>query len=142
MDDTTAMHDPRTHLENQMSLHRSLVSLAALALFTLPTTALAADASGVAGTVAAVEINHSTADTYLQYHGRIIVDSGNSKLTEYRWGGTSCSNKIVPVELVALLWEAFFRRDATTITPRYQSGQGTNKCLVGFSFTHTTVAPA
>jgi hypothetical protein len=116
-----------------MSFHRSIVALATLVTLTLPATALAADSTGQKGSVETIEINHSTADTYLQYHGRIVVKAGKTT-TEYRWGGTSCSNKTLPTELVALLWDAFRGRKSTNVTPRFQSGQGSNKCLVGISF--------
>jgi hypothetical protein len=61
-----------------------------------------------------------------------VVKNGKTT-TEYRWGGTSCSNKTLPEELVALLYEAFRARKNTHITPRFQNGQGSNKCLVGFT---------
>jgi hypothetical protein len=115
-----------------MSFNRSLVALATLATLSLPATVFAADSTGQKGSIESVEINHTSADTYLQYHGRIVVKSGKTS-TEYRWGGTSCSNKTLPSELVELLWEAFRARKFTNVTPRYQSGQGNNKCLVGFT---------
>lgn len=121
-----------------MSLRRSLVSLAALALVCLPATALAADSTGTSGTLDSVEVYANTADTYLQYNGRIIV-TGGGKSIEYRWGGTSCSNKSLPENMVELLSDTLARRDAVVITPRFQAGQGTNKCLVGFTL--TPVAP-
>ena len=95
-----------------MSTHRSLIAFAALTALTFPATALAADSTGTSGTLESVEINHSTADTYLQYHGRIVIEGGG-RMTEYRWGGTSCSNKTLPLELVAMLWDALAQRDAT-----------------------------
>ncbi len=124
-----------------MSIHRSLIAFAALTALTFPATALAADSTGTSGTLESVEINHSTADTYLQYHGRIVIEGGG-RMTEYRWGGTSCSNKTLPLELVAMLWDALAQRDAFTLTPRYQSGQGSNKCLVGFSLAPMVPVPA
>ncbi len=126
-----------------MTIHRSLLSLAAfatLSLSTLSSTAFAADSTGAAGTLDSVEINNPTADTYLQYHGRVVINSAG-KLTEYRWGGTSCSTKVMSESVVALLWDAFYNRGTTTITPRFQAGQGTNKCLVGFSLAPAAVAP-
>ena len=116
-----------------MSITRSFVALATLFTLALPATALAADSTGQKGSVESIEIVHSTADTYPQYHGRIIIKAGKTS-TEYRWGGTSCSNKDLPGELVSLLWEAFRTRKNTNVTPRFQSGQGSNKCLVGVTF--------
>jgi hypothetical protein len=118
--------------EKVMSFKRTLVALATLATLSLPVQASAADSTGQKGSIESVEINHSTADTFLQYHGRIVVKNGKTT-TEYRWGGTSCSNKTLPEELVALLYEAFRSRKTTHVTPRFQSGQGNNKCLVGFT---------
>lgn len=115
-------------------MKRTLVALATLVVLALPTTASASDSTGQKGSIETLELNHSTSDTYLQYHGRIIVKTGKTTTTEYRWGGTSCSNKSLPTELVSLLWEAFRHRKSTSITPRFQSGQGSNKCLVGFTF--------
>jgi hypothetical protein len=122
-----------------MSLPRSLV-ITAFATLALSTPALAADTNGSTGTIMAVEINETTADTYLQYHGRLIVDA-QGKLSEYRWGGTSCSNKTLSGTLVTLLWEAFHSRATANISPRYQAGQGSNKCLVGFTLSPVAEIP-
>jgi hypothetical protein len=122
-----------------MSLHRTL-AFATLAVLGLSTPALAADNTGTAGTIDSVEVNETTADTYLQYHGRLVVNNGG-KLIEYRWGGSSCSNKTLSSDLVALLWEAFYRRDTSNITPRFQNGQGSNKCLVGFTLSPIVNTP-
>lgn len=118
-------------------MKRSIVALAALVILALPTTAAAADSTGQKGSIETLEINHTTSDTYLQYHGRIVVKTGKTTTTEYRWGGSSCSNKALPAELVQMLWEAFRARKSTQITPRFQAGQGSNKCLVGFTFGKT-----
>jgi hypothetical protein len=116
-----------------MSFNRSLVALATLATLSMPATVFAADSTGQKGSIETLEINHSTADTFLQYHGRIVIKSGKTT-TEYRWGGTSCSNKTLPSEMISLLWDAFRSRKDTNVTPRFQSGQGSSKCLVGFTF--------
>lgn len=119
------------------SLRRSLVSFALASLVCLPSIALAADSTGGTGTLDSVEVYSASADTYLQYNGRILV-SGGGRTTEYRWGGSSCSNKALPDAMVALLSDALARRDAVVITPRFQAGQGTNKCLVGFTISPVT----
>lgn len=116
-----------------MSFHRSIATFATLIALTLPATALAADSTGQKGSIETLEINHSTGDTYLQYHGRIVIKAGKTT-TEYRWGGTSCSNKTLPAEFVALIWDAFRNRKSTHVTPRFKAGQGTQKCLVGLTF--------
>ena len=123
-----------------MSFQRSILALAAFTALSLPATAFAADSTGQKGFIQSIEINHSTSDTYLQYHGRIVVKTGSST-AEYRWGGTSCSSKTLPSELISILWDAFHSRKATNITPRFQDGQGSNKCLVGFSFDNRKDAP-
>jgi hypothetical protein len=116
-----------------MSFNRSFVALATLAALSMPATVFASDSTGQKGSIETIEVNHSTSDTFLQYHGRIVIKTGKTT-AEYRWGGAACSNKTLPSELVALLWEAFRGRKTTNVTPRYQSGQGSNKCLVGFTF--------
>jgi len=100
-----------------------------IASLAIPALAIAADYTGIAGTAIELEVNHSTADTYLQYHGRVLITDG-TRTNEYRWGGTSCSNKVLPEDVVTMLQRAM--ESGTTIVPRYQAGQGTNKCLVGF----------
>jgi len=105
----------------------SLVVVAALLAIT--TVALALDSMGRTGRIHALEVNHSTADTYLQYHGRVTVDNGVAKDT-YSWGGTSCSNKILSDSKVSMLQQAM--DSGATIEPRFQAGQGSNRCLVGF----------
>ncbi len=115
-----------------MSLTRPLVVLATLFSLALPTTALAADELGSRGSLEVVEINHSTADTYVQYHGRVVIRTGK-KTQEYRWGGTSCANKGLPENLVAALLDAFSNRKVTQVTPRFKDGAGSTRCLVGFS---------
>jgi hypothetical protein len=109
--------------------------LAALSLFLLavaiPATAFA-DESGTAGSVSSVEINTPSADTYLQYHGRVVVLTGKSTKTEYRWGGTSCGTRTVSADMIDTLVQAA-RNDTVVVTPRFQVGQGDAKCLVGFT---------
>jgi hypothetical protein len=95
----------------------------------VPTVALAADLIGTTGTLTSLEVNNSTSDTFLQYHGRISILS-EGRTSDYRWGGTSCSNKTLTESQVTMLQRAL--ESGTPLTPRYQAGQGTNKCLVGF----------
>jgi hypothetical protein len=112
-------------------------SLAALASFFLlavatPASALAADQTGSAGSAEKLEINSPSADAYLQFHGRLFVQTGKS-MTEYRWGGTSCGSKTLPSDLVNLLVQAVRDNSSVHVVPRYQSGQNSTKCLVGFT---------
>jgi hypothetical protein len=117
-----------------MRIRRPLAAVASLFFLTVavavPVTAFA-DESGSAGSVDSVEINSPSADTYLQYHGRVFLRSGKSNKKEYRWGGTACGSRIMPTDMVEVLIQAS-RNDDILITPRFQTGQGDVKCLVGF----------
>lgn len=110
----------------------AFVSLFLLAV-AMPATALA-DETGSAGSVQIVEINTPSADTYLQYHGRVIVKTGKANTAEYRWGGTSCGSRTVDADLVQVLIQASRNADVV-VTPRFQAGQGDVKCLVGLTVT-------
>lgn len=114
-----------------MRSRRIAFSLPALALaLAIPLTANAADATGPEGQAKTIQINTPSADVYLQYHGRVTVTSGK-KTAEYRWGGTSCGSRTMSPEMIELLVDAV--RENVRITPIYQDGQGTTKCLVGFT---------
>lgn len=89
-----------------------------------------ADSTGPKGTVTALEINHSSSDSYLQHHGRVFVASG-TRSSEYRWGGTACGSRTLTENLVTMLQRAL--ESGTPIVPRYQAGQGQALCLVGFT---------
>ena len=104
--------------------------LAAALALTLAVPALANDSLGSAGTVDFVDVNAPTGTTYLQYHGRVFVTSP-AGAAEYRWGGSSCSNKSLSDANVALLVRAL--ESGLLVTPRFQAGQGSNRCLVGFT---------
>jgi hypothetical protein len=98
----------------------------------LPSIA-AADTEAVAGYIAHLDVNQPSADFYLAYHGRMFVTSGNKNsvtTAEYRWGGASCGSRTLTENQVAILQRAL--ESNTLVTPRYQSGQGLTKCLVGF----------
>ncbi|MBK9036301.1 MAG: hypothetical protein IPL61_34490 [Myxococcales bacterium] len=110
-------------------MSRHACTLLVLTLALAPAVAHA-DLIGGTGTAIELEVNHSTADAYLQFHGRLVLTAAGRD-TEYRWGGTSCSNKTLPESQVTMLQRAL--ESATSITPRYVSGQGLNKCLVGFT---------
>lgn len=114
-----------------MRIRRSLAALAAVFALTLPATASAADKTGSVGDVAGVDVYSSSSDTYLKYHGRLFVDT-NKGSEEYRWGGTSCNSKTISDDMVALLITAI-GSPRVVVKPRYKSGQGNARCLVGFS---------
>lgn len=104
-----------------------------LAVCLLITPALAsADENATQGIAWDLEVLTTSADTYLQYHGRLVVMVGTAS-EEYRWGGTSCGSRTMSADNVRLLTEAVGR--GHLITPRFQIGQGSAKCLVGFAIT-------
>jgi len=114
---------------------KALTTLAVLASLSLPSLALAGDSVGSRGTLTTLEVNTPSADTYLQYFGRAVVltSSGknNTSSVEYRWGGTSCGSRVLSDAEVAMLQRAL--ESGTPIAPRYQAGQGSTLCLVGFT---------
>jgi hypothetical protein len=114
-------------------LHRfaihTLASLIAVCLAIAPSTAFA-DELGPAGIATDVEVLTPSADTYLQYHGRLVILVGTAP-QEYRWGGTSCGSRTMSADNVRSLITAVNK--GTPITPRFQMGQGTTRCLVGFT---------
>jgi hypothetical protein len=115
-----------------MRSRRIAFSLPALALaLAIPLTANAADETGPEGRAKTIQVNTPSSDVYLQYHGRVFVNTGK-KSAEYRWGGTSCGSRTMSPEMIDLLVDAV-RAEDVRIVPIYQDGQGSTKCLVGFS---------
>jgi hypothetical protein len=111
---------------------RTVLSFLALALtVAIPLTAHAADTNGVEGRVRSVDVIAPSADTFLQYHGRVFVATATG-LDEYRWGGTSCGSRTMSEEMIDLLYKAN-ESAVIRITPVFQDGQGSVKCLVGFT---------
>ena len=108
----------------------SFISMLALCSVIVPSSASAADADGIPGIAWDLQVLTTSADTYLQYHGRLILLVGTTP-EEYRWGGTSCGSLTMSEDNIRLLKEAV--REGLTISPRYQPGQGDLKCLVGFA---------
>lgn len=107
---------------------RRLTAVLALVMLA-PLSVAHADSLGAAGRIIELEVNNSNADTYLQYHGRVVVTAVDRE-SEYRWGGSSCSNRTLTERQVTMLQRAI--ESGMAITPRYLLGQGSNKCLVGF----------
>jgi hypothetical protein len=107
----------------------TFVSVLAMSLLLAPAIA-SADEDATQGIAWDLEVLTTSADTYLQYHGRLIVMVSTTP-EEYRWGGTSCGSRTMSEDNLRLLTEAV--REGLLITPRYQVGQGSAKCLVGFS---------
>jgi hypothetical protein len=93
--------------------------------------AYAADNVGAVGTLAGLQVNAVTADTFLGYHGRIFVKDSGGDVVEYRWGGTSCGSRVLTEAEVAALQRALNNKQMR-IQPLHQDGQGQALCLVGF----------
>lgn len=94
--------------------------------------AASADDAGLRGSIVSLELNTVSADTYLQYHGRMFVRNEDGVLDEYRWGGTSCGSRTL-TEPQFLALQAAANKKNLLIDPRYQLGQGDVECLVGFN---------
>jgi hypothetical protein len=113
--------------------HWTRLFVLGLALVAAPGVALAlADYDGTPGRIAELEVLNGHADRYLQYHGRILITFGE-RSEQYRWGGSSCSNRTISESMVLLLQRA--QDQGATIVPRYFAGQGGNRCLGGFTQT-------
>lgn len=107
----------------------AFASLLAVCLLVAPAIA-SADESAAQGIAWDLQVVTPSADTYLQYHGRLLVMVG-ATAEEYRWGGTSCGSRTMSEDNVRMLAEAVSK--GLLLTPRFQTGQGAAKCLVGFS---------
>ncbi len=82
-----------------------------------------------AGRIVSLEILHYTSDFYLARHGSVVVKSKDGE-QEYLWGGTTCSGKSLPVELVDALVDA--QAGKLKVSLLVVPGAGTNECIVGF----------
>lgn len=91
-----------------------------------------ADEVGAIGPVAGLQINTTSADTYLAFNGRVYVKNPDGMLDEYRWGGVACSTKVLTVDQVAALQRAMDNKQMQ-IQPLHLAGQGQIRCLVGFT---------
>ena len=91
-----------------------------------------ADDTNLVGALVGLEVSTTSADNYLQYHGRMFVKNDGGTVDEYRWGGVSCGSRLLTEDQVAMLQRALSAKKMTigTIT---QDGQGDAKCVVGFS---------
>jgi hypothetical protein len=92
-----------------------------------------ADDLGALGPIVVVARNSTSADTYLQFHGRMVVGDSIGGYAEYRWGGTSCGSRTLSELQVAELLAAM-NNPRILVQPLWQDGQGSAICLVGYSF--------
>lgn len=113
-------------------MHRTIPALLSGLALVVGIAVAQADEVGSPGTLAALQVNMSSADTYLQYHGRLFVRTLDGTLDEYRWGGTTCGSRTLTEEHTATLQRALHSKQVQ-IRPLYQDGQGQNFCLVGFN---------
>jgi len=91
-----------------------------------------ADTAGTLGAVASLQVLTVSADTFLQYNGRVVVKNTDGDLDEYRWGGTSCGNRLLTEAQIAELHSVLGNKKIL-IAPVYQDGQGQTRCMVGFT---------
>lgn len=112
-------------------LARALPILLTLSL--APTGPAQADDVGALGPIVLVARNSTSADTYLQFHGRMVVGDSIGGYTEYRWGGTSCGSRTLTELQVGELLAAM-NNPRILVLPLSQDGQGQALCLVGYSF--------
>jgi hypothetical protein len=95
--------------------------------------ALAVDNVGALAPLVALNVNTVDSDTFLQFHGRMIVGDSIGGYAEYRWGGTACGSKTLEEYEVARLQDAM-NNPRILVQPLWQAGQGSSQCLVGFWF--------
>ena len=107
-------------------------ALLATPLLVCSTNPARADEVGGVDTPLGMQVNTTSADTYLQYHGRLFVKAADGTLEEYRWGGTSCGSRVLTDAQVAAL-QAALDNNKMRIQLLHQIGQGNAKCVVGFT---------
>ena len=95
-------------------------------------SAARADDTNPVGALVGLDVNTTSADTYLEYHGRMFVKNDGGTLDEYRWGGVSCGSRLLTEDQITMLQRALTSKKMT-IETRTQAGQGDAKCLVGFT---------
>lgn len=117
-----------------MQIARSVFLIVGLAgLVLAPLAANAADSTGPTGRVRELEVNSTSSDSYVAYHGKVGIKAGKADpVVVYTWGGTQCQGKTLSDQMVDMLLHAFESRKSTRITPHWKDGAGDHKCLVGF----------
>ena len=109
-----------------------VIGLSAALISGLLATSVKADEDTEAFPLVFLEINTLSADTYLQYHGKALTKISNGVYEEYRWGGTSCGSRVLNEQQLNALQGALDNSNVQ-VAFRYQPGQGSAKCVVGFS---------
>lgn len=72
-----------------------VIGLSAAVISGLLATSVQADEDTEAFPLVFLEINTTSADTYLQYHGKALTKISSGVYEEYRWGGTSCGSRVL-----------------------------------------------
>lgn len=111
-------------------MHRRLRLVLLVSALTCAATAATADDVGPLGSIARLEVSTTSADTYLQYHGRMFLKNEGGTVDEYRWGGVSCGTRVLTEGQFAVL-QAAQNNKKMLVEPLTQDGQGLTKCLVG-----------
>ncbi len=107
------------------------ILLAGLLLACSSSAALADDVSAVV-TPVGLQITTQSADTNLQFYGRLFVKAADGTLGEYRWGGVSCGTRVLTEPQVAAL-QAALNNNKMRLQLLTQIGQGNAVCVVGFT---------
>jgi hypothetical protein len=118
-------------LPNRIRSFMSPVSALTILVASLASGVARADFDTGPAPLIQLEVNTTSADTYLQYHGRAFTRVGDGAYEEYRWGGTSCGSRTLSEEQVAVLQRALDNTNVK-VAFRYQDGQGASQCVVGF----------
>jgi hypothetical protein len=116
-------------------MRHTLRVLLAAALLACANSPAIADEIGEVGTPVGLSLNTQSADTFLEYHGRLFLKAADGTIVEYRWGGVSCGTRVLSDAQFAAL-QAALGNNKMRIQVLHQIGQGNVKCVVGF-----TVAP-
>ena len=110
----------------------TVIGLSASVITGLLATSVQADEETEASPLVFLEINTSSADTFLQYHGKALTKISSGVYEEYRWGGASCGSRVLNDQQLTALQGALDNSNVK-VAFRYQDGQGLSKCVVGFS---------
>ena len=115
-----------------MKLTKRVGLPAAAILMALTATAARAEEDAAPLPLVQLEVNTTSADTYLLYFGRAFTKVSTGVFEEYRWGGTSCGSRVLNDAQIAALQGALDNTNVK-VAFRYQAGQGSTKCVVGFA---------
>lgn len=111
-------------------MRHALPVLLAGALLVCSTSAANADDVTAVGTPVGLQITTQSADTNLQYNGRLFVKDADGTVGEYRWGGVSCGTRVLNDAQIAALQSAL-DNNKMRVQLLTQIGQGDAKCIVG-----------